>query len=194
DENDAPDAVNLPKPVAKATQKPKPQTNQTVENRTVSNQPPAPPQPKPKAQMGTYTGGQGQGGNNQDGFNNVRNQGVAGGKGDQGKPNGNINSDNYTGNGGSGKSGVSVTRGLTGRRIVTFPSFEDDFNENAKIALTIKVDEAGRVVSAEYSALGSTSSKPNLISIAKRKAMQLRFNESDTEGNGTIVFNFRLKS
>ena len=143
--------------------------------------------------MGTYTGGNGTGGNNQDGFNNVKNLGVAGGTGDQGKPNGNINSDSYTGNGGTGKSGVSISRGLSGRSITRFPSFEDEFNENAKVAVDLRVDENGNVVSATFQPRGSTTGNANLKAIAIRKAKQLKLSSGDGESIGTVIFNFRLK-
>jgi hypothetical protein len=193
EDNDEPDAVAIPKKMEKTVSKPKPVTNETVQNRKPTPAPPAPPTPKPKATMGAYTGGSGKGGNNQDAFNGVKNQGIAGGTGDQGKPNGNINSDNYTGNGGTGKSGVAISRGLTGRAITRFPSFEDDFNENAKIAVDIRVDESGRVISAAYQTRGSTSSSTTLKNIALRKAKELKFNNGDGESIGTVVFNFRLK-
>jgi hypothetical protein len=194
EDNDEPDAPAVPKKVEPTQTKPKVQQQPQPEvARKTTQQPPAPPQPKPKATMGSYSGGQGKGGNNQDAFNNVKNQGIAGGTGDQGKPNGNINSDNYTGNGGTGKSGVAISRGLTGRRITLLPSFEDDFNENAKIAVDIKVGENGSVVSAVYQSRGSTSSSSTLKSIAIRKAMQLKFNPGETESLGTVIFNFRLK-
>jgi hypothetical protein len=193
DDSNDPDAVNVPRKPAITSNKPKPVTNQTVTATKPKPEPPAPTPPKPKATMGSYSGGEGTGGNSQDAFNNVRNQGIAGGQGDQGKPNGNINSDNYDGNGGTGKSGVAITKGLSGRRIITFPSFEDDFNENAKIAINLRVDENGKVLSAEYSTAGSTSSNGKLKEIARRKAMQLKFNPGDGESLGTVVFNFRLK-
>jgi len=193
EDNDDPEAVDVPRKQAVTSPKPKPVTNQTVTNTKPKPLPPAPTPPKAKAQMGTYAGGTGTGGNSQDAFNNVRNQGIAGGTGDQGKANGNINSDNYTGNGGTGNSGVAITKGLTGRRITTFPSFEDDFNENAKIAMNLKVDENGKVLSAEYSTAGSTSSSTKLKEIAKRKALQLKFNAGESTSIGTVVFNFRLK-
>lgn len=192
DDSNDPEAVVLPRKQAITTNKPKPVTNQSTPTNKPKPEPPAPAPPKPKATMGNYTGGNGTGGNSQDGFNNVRNQGVAGGQGDQGKANGNINSDNYTGNGGSGKSGISIKSGLKGRRITTFPSFEDDFNENAKIAMNLRVDENGRVTSAEYTASGSTSSNGKLKEIAKRKAMQLKFNPGE-EDIGTVIFEFKLK-
>jgi hypothetical protein len=193
DNNDA-DAVVLPKKQPTTVVKPKAATPQPVSTPKPSPQPPAPAPPKPKATMGSYAGGQGTGGNSQDAFNNLRNQGIAGGTGDQGKANGNINSDNYNGNGGKGNSGVAITKGLTGRSIIRFPSFEDDFNENARIAMNLKVDENGNVISAEYSASGSTSSNTKLKEIAKRKALSLKFNEGEGESIGTVVFNFRLKN
>jgi len=193
DDNDEPDAPVVPKKVAETVAKPKTQTNQNIPATKPKEEPPAPPQPKPKAQMGAYKGGTGTGGNKQDQFNNVKNQGIAGGTGDQGKPNGNINSDNYTGNGGTGNSGVAISRGLTGKHITRFPSFEDDFNENAKIAVDIKVNESGSVVSAVYSSRGSTSGSATLKAIAIKKAFQLKFNGGDDESIGTVIFNFRLK-
>ena len=118
---------------------------------------------------------------------------MAGGSGDQGRPGGNPNSDNYSGPGGRGNSGVSISRGLQGRRITGMPSFEDDFNENAKVAVDIKVDGNGKVISATYQPRGSTTSDASMKSIAIRKAMQVKFNSGE-ESAGTIVFNFKLKN
>ncbi len=190
-ENNSPDAVAIPKTVAKTTSNPRPVTNQTVATTRPSERPPAPPRPR-ATMSGSYSGGTGTGGNSQDSYNNVRNQGIAGGTGDQGSPNGNINSDNYNGSGGTGRSGVSISRGLTGRAITRFPSFEDDFNENAKIAVDLRVDANGRVTSASYQSRGSTSSSSQLKTIALRKARELKFNPGEGESIGTVVFNFRL--
>jgi hypothetical protein len=181
----------LKKPiVTKTTTKPKPiVTNEPVKktgNQTVSNPVPAPPKPK-----ATYKGGTGTGGNNADDYNNSQNQGIAGGKGDQGKPNGNPNSDSYTGNGGSGGSGISIGGNLKGRGHSN-PSFEDDFNENAKVVMQVSVNAEGKVTSAVYVAKGSTTSNPSMIDIAKRKAFQIKFTAGQ-EATGTITFNFKLR-
>lgn len=164
----------------------------TTATTPVTNPVPAPP--KPKAVMRGVSGS-GNGGNEADDYRKGGNQGIAGGAGDQGKPGGNPNSNNYEGNGGGGKSEVTIARGLTGRKITRFPSFEDDFNENAKIAVDIKVDESGAVISAIYQPRGSTTANANLKAIAIRKAMQLKFNGGDADEQiGTIIFNFRLKN
>jgi outer membrane biosynthesis protein TonB len=152
---------------------------------------PAPPKPPhPKATMGKVTSN-GTGGNDADDFKPGGNEGVAGGKGDQGAPGGDPNSKNYTG-GGHGNSGVVISRGLGGRHIVSTPSFTDEFNENAKVAVEVHVDENGNVTSADYDMRGSTTSSGTYVAIAKRKAMQVKFNAGSGESVGTIVFNFKI--
>jgi len=202
DDNDkeAPPAV-VPKPAVKkpdAKEIPKKENTVPVKNtnpkRTIVDNPtPAPPKPK-----ATYKGGTaaGSGGNDADTYNNSRNQGIAGGKGDQGKAGGNPDSDSYTGSGGSGNSGVSISKGLQGRRISKLPSFQDEFNENAKVAVDIRVDGNGNVISASFQPRGSTTSDATMRSIALQKAKQIKFSSSagGEESLGTIIFNFRLKS
>ncbi len=152
----------------------------------------APTPPKPKA---VYGGGTiGTGGNGADSYNNVRNQGIAGGNGDQGSANGNPNSDSYTGNGGSGNNGVTIRSGLKNRKFTKLPSFEDDFNENAKVAVDIKVDKNGNVIAASVNPKGTTTTNAGIRSIATRKAMQLKLNVGDEdEQSGTILFQFKLR-
>lgn len=154
--------------------------------------------PAPKKPVAVYKGGtaKGTGGNDADSWNNSRDQGIVGGKGDQGKPNGNPDSDNYNGNGGTGKSGVAISKGLQGRRISRLPSFEDDFNQNAKIAVDVKVAANGSVISATFQPRGSTTSDAGMRAIALQKARQLKFTpgDNDAESLGTIIFNFRLKN
>ena len=196
DENEADDAPavnNNPKPVVKPTitktiveSKPKPSTQPVSVNPT-----PAPPKPKAVYKGGTSAG---TGGNNADTYNGVRNQGIAGGNGDQGSPNGNPNSDSYKGNGGTGNSGVRIRSGLGGRRFTKLPSFEDDFNENAKVAVNIKVDAAGNVTAASVNLQGTTTTNGRIRAIALRKAMQLKLNPgAEDEQSGTILFEFKLR-
>ncbi|MBS1628343.1 MAG: hypothetical protein JSR09_00910 [Bacteroidetes bacterium] len=151
--------------------------------------------PKPKKPKAVYGGGtnNNNGGNNADSYNGVRNQGVAGGNGDQGKPNGNPNSDSYNGNAASGNSGVSIRSGLNGRRFTKLPSFQDDFNENAKVAVDITVSKDGSVTQAIINPRGTTTTNPNIRNIALRKARLLKLNAgTDDEQTGTIVFNFKV--
>ena len=174
-----------------------------VVTKTVKKQntitPPVQAPPKPKAVFGggasTTTSG-----NNADSYNGKTDQGIAGGKGDQGKINGNPNSDSYTGNGGNGTGGpagagggVSIRSGLDGRRIAKLPSFEDDFNENAKVAVDIVVNDNGQVISATVNPRGTTTTNASIRNIAIKKAQTLRLNAgNDPEQKGTIVFSFKI--
>jgi hypothetical protein len=152
---------------------------------------PTPAPPKPKAVFHGVNG-DGTGGNDADHFKPGGNQGIAGGKGDQGAPGGDPNSTNYKG-GGHG-NGIAIAGGLQGRKIRSTPSFTDEFNENAKVAVDIHVDAAGNVISADYQARGSTTSDANLKAIAIQKAHQVKFNSGSDESAGTLIFNFKLKN
>lgn len=189
---DAP-AVKKP-PVTKPDAKKIPDKDLTVRTPRKTVQPainPTPAPPKPKAVFHGVNG-EGTGGNDADHFKPGGNQGIAGGKGDQGQPGGDPNSTNYKG-GGHG-NGIAIIGGLQGRRISSTPSFTDEFNENAKVAVDIHVDAAGNVTSAEYQAKGSTTADASLKAIAIRKAHQVKFNSGSDESSGTIIFNFKLKN
>ena len=177
-------APETPKPVTKPKEEPKP-----IET---------PPVKQPKAIFKSPNGkADGKGGNNADTYQPSKGQGIAGGSGDQGKLNGNPNSDSYTGNGGNGSGGgVTISRGLEGRTITKHPTFEDDFDENGKVAVDIKVDDKGNVTNATFQLKGTTTGNPTLKNIALSKARQLKFNpneEGAKEQTGTIIINFRVK-
>jgi len=150
---------------------------------------PNPSPPKPKIPL--YKGGTGNGGNGATEDNGYRNQGYKPGNGDAGSPNG--NPDSY-GNSDAGRSGVSVVRGLSGRRPIHFPNMQGDFNENAKVYVDIQVNASGKVISAVVSR-GTTTSNSSLRNTALEKARELKFPpaQSDIE-SGTILFIFVLKS
>jgi outer membrane biosynthesis protein TonB len=186
-------AVKKP-PVTKPEAKKIPDKDLTVKTPRKTVQPavnPTPAPPKPKAVFHGVNG-DGTGGNDADHFKPGGNQGIAGGKGDQGKPGGDHNSTNYSG-GGHG-NGIAIAHGLQGRRISSTPSFTDEFNENAKVAVDIIVDASGNVTSAEYQPKGSTTADASLKAIAIRKAHQVKFNSGSDESNGTLIFNFKLKN
>ena len=196
DDKDA-DAPEIKKPpVAKPEAKKIPEKEVVKNNTKPTTQPvtnPTPAPPKPKAVF-KGVNGTGTGGNDADTYKKGGNQGIAGGTGDQGRPGGDPDSKNYTGSGGTGNSGVSISRGLQGRRFTKLPSFTDEFNENAKIALDIKVDGAGNVTSAVYQPRGSTSASSHYKEMAIRKIMQTKFNATGAESMGTVVMNFRVRN
>jgi len=195
DDNNDPDAPAVNKPV-KNIVKNTPVTDKPVPPKKNVTPTVATPSPKPPVPKALYTGGatHGNGGNQADSYNGVRNQGIAGGKGDQGNPNGNPNSDSYKGNSASGHgSGVTIRSGLQGRAFTHYPSFEDDFNQPAKVAVDIVVNRDGVVTSAQVNPRGTTTTDPNIREIAVRKAKQLKLNAGSVdEQGGTVVFDFKL--
>lgn len=189
DKESAP-VVKVEKPKVDAREINKTSTTKRSKNvnpSTVLNPNPAPKKPK----IPLYKGGNGTGGNGATEDNGYRNQGYKPGLGDAGSPDG--NPDAYGSNPG-GRSGVSVVRGLSGRRIIHFPNMTDDFNENAKVYVDIKVNGSGKVTEAGI-ARGTTTSNGSLRNIAIQKAKELKFPPSQNdEESGTILFVFVLKS
>lgn len=188
DDND-PDAaeVNKPlKPKKEALALPKDQPTKTTKTKTQAEANPNPTPPKPKIPL--YKGGTGTGGNGATEDNGYRNQGYKPGNGDAGSPTG--KPDSY-GNSPGGRTGVSVVRG---RKPIRFPNMQADHDENAKVYVDVKIDQAGNVTSAII-AKGTTSSKPNTRNIALEKARQLKFPPSDDDlSTSTILFNFILNN
>ena len=144
------------------------------------------PKPNPKA---VFKGSNGSGGNQSDEFNNQRNQGIAGGNGDQGKLNGSAGSDNYTGTGGRGNGGPVVTKG--NRSIVKARSFSGDLPK-AIIYASIQVDQNGKGSFIKLEK-GSTSFDNAYASAIKNYLPGIRFNEASESSTVTVKFVFDVK-
>jgi hypothetical protein len=180
-----PEATRVPdKEVVKTKPTPKP----------TPDAPPAPPAPKPKA---TFKGvnGTGTGGNDADSYKKGTGEGIAGGKGDQGRPGGDPDSKNYTG-GGKGNTGIRISAGLSGRGVVKAYKYQDDFDENATVAVDVRIDKNGNVISASFQLRGSTTSG----AFYKEKAVEIvrksKFNAvtaGPDEQTGTVLVNFRVR-
>lgn len=197
DNNNATDEVNNEEDIAINRNKP---IENKKSNPVINN---VPPTPKPKAVFSNNTNKNAVSGGAtmNDSYNKATNQGIAGGKGDQGKPMGNPLSDSYngnaaSGNGGSGGTGgVKIRNGLDGRRITRLPSFEDDFNENAKVAVDITVNQSGSVIAASINPKGTTTTNPSIRNIAIQKAKSLKLNAAESsEQTGTLIFDFKLRN
>jgi hypothetical protein len=154
-----------------------PNNNKEINNNTDDQAVKAKPVPQPKA---VFKGGTGNGtGGNTDlpGFNKPGGQGPGDGVGDKGVRNGNPNGTKYF-----GVKEFSIPN----------QAFEDDFNQNAKIAMEIVTDNSGKVISATYTSKGSTGTATNsMIEIARRRAFQLKLGSEAMKG--TVIFNFKVK-
>lgn len=141
--------------------------------------------PKPRAVLGRTTGGNGNGGNGADTYKPGTGEGIAGGPGDQGRPGGDPNGRNYTGS----------PRNF-GMKVFNIPnqSFEDDFNQNAKIAVEVVVNDAGKVTAASITARGSTgTATQSMKNTALRLARELKFASSEGGQKGVVVFDFKVR-
>ena len=158
--------------------------------KTITPAPVTMPAPKPQKPKATYNGtgnGNGNGATQDNGYTYQGNK--PGGKGDAGDPSG--KPDSY-GNNPGGRSGVTVTRGQRPLNLGAL-RFEDDFNENAKVALDVRYSASGAYISSSASR-GTTTSNAAIINIAKRKAADLKFPPSDDGGLSTILFNFKVQN
>lgn len=180
----------------------KPEATKVPEKEVVKSKPvkhpvpvenPAPPAPKAKAVF-KGVNGNGTGGNEASTYKKGAGEGIAGGKGDQGAPGGNPDSKNYSG-GGKG-TGIAIKSGLSGRYIAKAYSYTDDFNENATIAVDLKIDQSGNVISATYQPRGSTSSDSFFKTKAVEMVRKSKFNANPNgpeEQTGTVLVRFKVR-
>jgi hypothetical protein len=142
---------------------------------------------KPKTVMPKYSGGSGNGGNNKDNFNDSRSEGNdKTGEGDKGKPWGSLDGTVYDGPGGT------KVLGFGKRRITKFPTFTDDFSENAKVAVNIVVDKNGTVTYASINPNGTSTANKQTRAVALKRAKEIKFEPSNQEQRGTIILDMRV--
>ena len=119
-------------------------------------------------------------------------QGVTYGTGNQGVPQGSANVDRYGPGGGIG-NGISAS--LDGRTSLSLPKPQYPGNEEGVVVVKVTVDKMGVVKKAEAGVRGSNTTDPDLISAAKKAALQARFNVDDKAPEfqiGSITYRFVL--
>lgn len=119
-------------------------------------------------------------------------QGVTYGTGNQGVPQGSANVDRYGPGGGIG-NGVSAS--LDGRTSLSLPKPHYPGNEEGVVVVQVTVDKMGIVKKAEAGVRGSNTADAELISAAKKAALQAKFNVDDNAPAvqiGTITYRFVL--
>jgi len=124
--------------------------------------------------------------------NNSTSQGVSSGDGNQGSENGNPDANSYTG-GGNGYDGIAFSLG--GRTISEVKKPIYDSQAQGKVVVTIRVNQNGKVISANPGAKGSTTTNAYLYSKAKEAALKTTFKPKADAPNvqiGTIIYHFKL--
>lgn len=119
-------------------------------------------------------------------------QGVTYGAGNQGSPDGTANADKY----GQGSGiGNSPTFSLDGRSKLALPKPNYPGNEEGVVVVQVTVNRSGVVTKAEGGVKGSNTADPELISAAKKAALQAKFNVDENAPafqTGTITYRFVL--
>lgn len=129
--------------------------------------------------------------------NNSANQGMGNTPGDQGNPNGNLESDIYGDIAGSGFGGSGDGASLKGRGLVSKPNFSNPTNEFGKVVIKITVNKQGVVTKAELVSLYSTNTNQALVAYAIQEAYKFKFNNvvgqdgARDQQVGKIVYNFK---
>ncbi len=121
-------------------------------------------------------------------------EGIAGGTGNQGVESGTPGVRNYGPGGGTGDAGVSFD--LTGRKEISLPVPNYDYQGEGKVVVEVTVDKSGVVTKAVAGVKGSTTLDEYLLKVARDAAMKARFDASPNAPviqKGTITYIFKLK-
>ena len=118
-------------------------------------------------------------------------KGNTGKPGSQGDPNGDPNSDILEGiSKGSGRVGG----GLGSRGVLHEPQINDRSQKTGRVVISVCVDKNGKVIKAEYTQKGSTTTDSELKDIARKAALQFKFTQSEVvEQCGTITVDFKVR-
>jgi len=120
-------------------------------------------------------------------------EGIAGGPGNQGDPNGQPGVKRYGPGGGTG-NGPSYS--LAGRSARSLPKPTYPGNEGGVVVVEVTVDKLGKVSAVRAGIFGSTSSDPDLLEAATKAARAAKFNVDDNAPafqKGTITYHFVLQ-
>ena len=91
---------------------------------------------------------------------------------------------------GKGKAG----KGLGSRGLLFAPVISDSSQQTGRVVVNICVNAQGKVISADFTQKGSTTTDSHLISLAVSNAKKYKFSESSTaEQCGDITIDFKLK-
>ena len=132
---------------------------------------------------------------------NSTGEGIAGGPGNQGDPNGSINSKvrgvgSGLGDKGTGTGDKGISYSLQGRGFQALPPPKYDYQGEGRVVVEVSVDRAGKVVQATPGKQGSTTIDDYLFRVAKEAALGARFEvkqDAPAIQKGTITYNFILK-
>jgi len=91
---------------------------------------------------------------------------------------------------GTGKIGG----GLAGRGVLFSPSISDNSQKTGRVALNVCVDASGKVIQADFTQRGSTTSDSYLINLARQNALKYKFSSGEIDKQcGTLTIDFKVQ-
>ena len=84
-----------------------------------------------------------------------------------------------------------ATWSLAGRNVKSLPKPSENFNQQGRVIVNIRVEKKGNVISATV-ADGTTISDRPTQQLALAAARQAKFTEGDSEQIGSIIYNFKI--
>lgn len=123
-----------------------------------------------------------------------KSEGIAGGQGNQGVPEG--SPDSKIRGTGSGTGTIGISFSLEGRGSQSIPEPKYDKQAEGIVVVEITVDRNGKVSTAIPGSKGSTTLDENLLSLAKESALKAQFDpkpDAPVFQKGTITYKFVLK-
>ena len=122
------------------------------------------------------------------------NEGVAGGKGNQGVETGAVNARIYGDGSGTGTEGISFD--LAGRQARSLPKPSYDIQSEGIVVVEVTVDRNGNVTQAVPGVKGSTTLEEYFLRVAREAAMATKFDRKPNAPviqKGTITYHFILR-
>ena len=121
-------------------------------------------------------------------------QGIAGGRGNQGVETGAVGAENYGDGAGTGTEGVSYN--LAGRQPLSLPKPDYDIQSEGIVVVEVRVDRNGNVTQAVAGVKGSTTLEEYFVKVARDAAMAAKFDrkpDAPAIQVGTITYHFILR-
>lgn len=128
------------------------------------------------------------------GPSNNSNQGTGNQNGDQGNPNGSLESNIYGDITGPGLGETGQGYGLNGRSLGSKPAPVSEKQEYGIVAIKIKVNQQGKVISASFSNSGSTTTDTYLVNLSIKEAYKVTFNpdsKAPSTQTGWVSFHYK---
>jgi len=157
---------------------PDPQSTEEEVVQDVEEEPEPQPEPPKVNERALYKGN-----SNTDGDGS--NQGETGQPGDQGKPDGTLDSRNYDGSG-KGDEGIGYELGGRGALELFKPVYNSD--EVGTVKIKVIVDRTGKVKNAVFEMKGSNNSSPALVNEAIKAALKSKFEADPNAAESQIGY------